>query len=232
MTNRRQATFGPFGGAGSLITEEGPRTALPIRNALPAHFDAHLERLEAGAAALGIQVPWLTGAAVELLAWVRSQGHDEAALRLALMPREGALVATLEPLPRPFSPCPLVLLPHPMGDLRASFLARHKGLSGPWRSVALAEARQRGAVDALLHWPDGSLAETTLATVALELDGRLLLPPPEGRVASVTERLDLPGWAAERGLNIRIDPLKVETLANGRLWCLNALRGIWPAELL
>lgn len=121
------------------------------------------------------------------------------------------------------------LQPHPLGGPGGHPLAAHKGLTGAWGQEALSRARAAGADDALLVWPDGTLAETGLAGIALEVEGELWLPPPEGRVASLAERLDLPGWAGSRPLRVR--PFREEDLARGRLWCLNALRGIWPGGL-
>jgi branched-subunit amino acid aminotransferase/4-amino-4-deoxychorismate lyase len=212
--------------------QQVPRTALPVRQGLPLHLEAHLERLRAGAAALGSGVPWLAEAGLELAQWLGGLGLPEAALRLELDLDRHRLEARLEPLPRAPSPFRLAPMPHPMGDLRPQPLARHKGLSGPWRPEALAGARQRGAEDALLLWPDGTLAESTIATVALERQGALILPPPPGRVASVAERLDLPAWAEARGWALHISPIALGDCEGGQLWCLNALRGLWPATLL
>lgn len=226
----RSTTFGPGSAAGIPASVEGPRTALNVREGAPRHLEAHRLRLEAGLAALGNDGSWLVDAVAALADWLRGTG--DAALRLAVHPEARFLVAALEPLPVPPSPCRLAPMPHPMGDLRSSPLARHKGLSGPWRTPARAEARQRGAEDALLLWPDGTLAETPIAAVALERGGNLILPPLEGRVDSLTERLDLPAWAASRGWIIHRTALTLADCDEGRVWCMNALRGFWPAELL
>jgi branched-subunit amino acid aminotransferase/4-amino-4-deoxychorismate lyase len=228
------ATFGPGAALRLEPSTEGqvPRTALPVRQGIPLHLEAHLERLRAGAAALGSGVPWLAGAGLELAQWLGGLDVPEAALRLELSLDRQLLEARLEPLPRAPSPFRLAPMPHPMGDLRSQPLARHKGLSGPWRPEALAGARQRGAEDALLLWPDGTLAETAIATVALEREGVLTLPPPPGRVASVAERLNLPAWAEAWGWTLRLGPIHLGDCEGGQLWCLNALRGLWPATLL
>lgn len=232
--NPDSAAFGPGAALRLEPSTEGlvPRTALPIRQGLPLHLEAHLERLRAGAAALGSGAPWLAEAGLELSQWLAGLDVPEAALRLELDVDRERLEARLEPLPRAPSPFNLAPMPHPMGDLRPQPLARHKGLSGPWRPQALARARQRGAEDALLLWPDGTLAETVIATVALERQGALILPPPQGRVASVAERLDLPAWAEARGWTLCLAPIALGDCEGGQLWCLNALRGLWPATLL
>jgi branched-subunit amino acid aminotransferase/4-amino-4-deoxychorismate lyase len=199
----------------------------------PLNLVDHLLRLARGAEALAQPAPWIRGLDVEIRAWLAAAGtRDDRALRLALHGAEGLVSACLEPLPSTPHPYRLAPLPHPRGDLRGSTLARHKGLSGPWRPPVLAEARKRGAEDALLLWPDGTLVETTLAALALEVAGTLLLPPPDGRVASLAEALELPAWAAARGLAPRWEGIRLDQVAGGRLWCLNAVRGFWPAILL
>lgn len=219
--------------AGTNLPDAVPRTALPVGPDGPRHLEAHFGRLQAGAALLGHAAPWLPGVQAELRAWlVEVLQGGEAALRLVLHPDRGILLARLEPLPAAPDPCRLVPMPHPLWNRRLDPAAPHKGLTGPWPSEAWAEARRRGGEDALLLWPDGTLAETAIAAVALETGDALTLPPPEGRVASLAERLDLPRWAAARGLRVVVAPIPFGGAACGRLWCMNALRGIWPAILL
>lgn len=234
MSPALRAAFGPGATLPAVATQIGgvPRTALPVRQGVPRHLEAHLERLRSAAHALDRDASWLGEAGLDLEQWLERHAAPEAALRLELHLDLKLLDARLEPLPQTPSPYRLAPLAHPMGGLRASPLAPHKGLSGPWRPQALSEAWRLGAEDALLLWPDGSLAETTIATVALELEGRLVLPPTEGRVASVTERLELPAWARERQWTLHHGPITLGDCAKGRLWCLNALRGLWPATLL
>jgi len=174
----------------------------------------------------------MSGLEAALGDWVAGGTSGDGALRLTLHGPEGLVSARLEPLPQTPQPYRLAAMLHPKGDLRSSPLARHKGLSGPWRPPVLAEARARGADDALLLWPEGTLAETAIAALALEVEGALVLPPPGGRVASLAEALDLPAWAAARGLEVRWESIPLGRVAEGRLWCLNAVRGIWAANLL
>ncbi len=51
-------------------------------------------------------------------------------------------------------------------------------------------------------------------------------------MASLAEALDLPAWAAARGLELRWEGIPLGRVAENRLWCLNAVRGIWAANLL
>ncbi len=136
--------------------------------------------------------------------------------------------ALLEPLPDLRLPYALKPLAHPLE--RGLPLAAHKGLLGLWNAVPLRDAQESGAEDALLFWPDGTLVETAIASIALEMEGELWLPPHEGRVASLAERMDLPIWAGDRPR--RLQPFTTVDLGRGQLWCFNAVRGIWPGTLL
>lgn len=215
-----------------LVQDRLPRTALAVRLGQPRHLEAHLLRLEAGAAMLGYPTPWVANLQQELDQWLQATlPAGDAALRLVLQPTQAFCSARLEALPLPPSPCRLVPMPHPLMEGRPDPAAPHKGLTGSWPATALQEAHRLGGDDALLLWPDGTLAETAIAAVGLERGERFLLPPPEGRVASLAERLDLPTWAADRRLQVTTAPISLAEAREGRLWCMNALRGIWPATL-
>jgi branched-subunit amino acid aminotransferase/4-amino-4-deoxychorismate lyase len=149
-----------------------------------------------------------------------------------LDPQAGLFSARLEALPFAQQPYRLAVMPHPLGDRQTDPTVCHKGLAGSWAIEVLAAARRLGGDDALLQWPDGTLAETAIASVGVEAAGVLTVPPPLGRVTSLTERLELPDWAESRGLRIEMNPLFLLSAQEGRIWCMNALRGIWPATLL
>ncbi len=148
-------------------------------------------------------------------------------VRIRLDAQGGRLWTTWEVLPETPSPYRLLPVPHP---LPPAATPRIKGAQGAWHPALLAAARAGGAHDALLHWPDGTVAETAIAAVALEFQGALWVPPPGGRVASLAESLDLPIWAKARGLAIETRAFDGATAARGTLWCLNAVRGVWQAE--
>jgi len=233
----RERRFGPgLSGVTEAALEGGcplPRTALAVVQGVPRHLEAHLLRLAAGAAMMGQSVDWLLLLQRDIETWLSSTTpQEDAALRLVLHPDSGLLSARLEPLPAPAKPYRLVLMPHPLGQRQADLSVMHKGLSGPWGIEVLSAARSLGAEDALLLWSDGSVAETAIAAVGVEMGGVLRIPPPPGRVASLAERLDLPRWVESRNLSLEMRDIPQSLAREGRLWCMNALRGIWPATLL
>ncbi len=121
---------------------------------------------------------------------------------------------------------------HPLGDLRGDTASAVKGLKGPWDFEVRHIAQANQADDALLLWPDGSIVETSLAAIGMEKGDRLILPPPWGRVKSIAEARDLPLWAQSRGLRIEFSPILLEEVSGGPLWCMNAVRGVWQAEIV
>ncbi|MDE3246558.1 MAG: hypothetical protein KGN80_10755, partial [Acidobacteriota bacterium] len=58
------------------------------------------------------------------------------------------------------------------------------------------------------------------------------LPPLEGRVGSLTEALELPLWASSHGVALQRRPITLAEVSSGQLWCMNALRGLWQAEVV
>jgi branched-subunit amino acid aminotransferase/4-amino-4-deoxychorismate lyase len=149
-------------------------------------------------------------------------------LRLSLDPAGQVLYALREPLPPTPNPYRLLPMPHPLGWIDPS---RQKGMDGRWGLRLLDQAQRLGAADALLLWGDGSVAETAIASLALEWGDSLLLPPQAGRVEGLGERLLLPAWAEERHLRIVHRPFTLREAQTHPLWCVNAVRGVWRAEL-
>lgn len=229
MDAARLKAFGPGPGRSFEPLLPGPRSGARVERGRIRHARAHLDRLATSAVAGGHSAAWLGAECGALAAWVATAWRDPLeALRLRL--QGGNLWAWLEPLPETPDPYRLRLTPHPMGRPLDHPLAPHKGLTGFWDAAVLKTVQAGGAEDALLVWPDGTLAETAIAAIALEVEGALWLPPLEGRVASLAERLDLPAWAGRRTL--RTQPFGAADLARGRLWCFNAVRGVWPGTPL
>ena len=227
MDVARLKAFGPGPSSGYDPQAAVPRSAARVERGRVRHLDAHLERLAVSAAALGTGVPWLASQSARIRDWVEAASQDEVeALRLRL--HGDQVWALLEPLPETPSPYRLAPLPHPQEQPHP--LSPHKGLLGTWNLDLLRAAKAMGAEDALLIRPGGCLVETAIASIALEAGGAFSLPPLEGRVASLAERLEFPAWAGTTPVRRRAFTL--DDLREGRLWCFNAVRGIWPAALL
>lgn len=223
--------FGP--GASCLLGWDPPRhslprTALRIVDGQGLYWNSHMTRLQMGAIGLGWDVAWLNGKEPEIAAWILTAGM--AACRLQLFP--DAISVRLEAIPDPFVSCRLLAMPHPMGDIRGDAKAALKGILGTWDIQARNQAHEKPADDALLLWPDGTLAETSIAAIGLQLNDKLLLPPLEGRVSSITEAFELPLWAISKGLSVQRRPIRLDEVSGGQLWCMNALRGLWQAEVV
>ena len=223
--------FGP--GAARLLGWDHPRNPLP-RTSLRSvggqgmHWSRHLTRLHLGALNLEWDVCWLDEMEPEIEAWIATT--ETAVCRLQLFP--DAISIRLEAIPEHFSNFQLLTMPHPLGDIRADSMAAHKGLLGTWDIQARNRAQAMLADDSLLLWPDGTIAETSIATLGLQLRDKLLLPPLEGRVAGITEAIELPFWAMSRGLEVKHRPIHLDEVSGGQLWCMNAVRGLWQAEVV
>ncbi len=163
-----------------------------------------------------------------LMAWISEAGT--AACRMQLFP--DALSVRLEAMPDPHPPYRLIPLPHPLGDVRDNPRAAHKGILGAWDIQVRNQAYESQAEDALLLWPEGTLAETAIASIGLQVGGDFFLPPSEGRVESLTEALELPQWASTHGFALQRRPIALTEVSGGQLWCMNALRGLWQAEVV
>lgn len=227
MDASRLRAFGPGPSPGYDPAAPVPRTSARVEAGRVKRLDAHLERLAESAMASGVAAPWLGAQAVPLEIWVR-EASSQAVEALRLRVHGAQVWALLEPLPETPAPYRLAVLPHPLHG--AHPLAAHKGLLGTWNLDALKEAQARGADDALLADPDGVLLETAIAAIALETETGFWVPPRQGRVASLGERLELPALAGARPVASR--PFRLEDLAGRRLWCVNAVRGVWPGTLL
>ena len=212
----------------ALPTQPLPRTALRIEKGQGKHWAAHLARLRNGAIFLGWDASWLGECFDQARVWV--SGAEHAVCRLRVFP--GALHARVDPPPSRRSPYRLRPMAHPLMDLRGQARAALKGLLGPWDQTVLEVASQVGAEDAMLIWPDGTLAETAISACGFLQEGSFRMPPPEGRVESITETLDLPDWARKRGWKLHQGPIFPEEIKLGQIWCMNAARGLWQAETI
>ncbi len=78
--------------------------------------------------------------------------------------------------------------------------------------VALAHAKERGAVEAILGNTRGELCEGTGSNIFVVVDGALLTPPlASGCLAGITRDLAIE-WCTGAGIEVREEPLPLEVL--------------------
>lgn len=187
-----------------------PAAALPVRSGVAPFetmgavrglvrlWDRHLERLRLAAARLGIvwrEPAGLRAAAADLL---RSNGHADDVLRLAVVPAGTAVHTIMQSRAR--SPVKVVqLLPTvveppangPPGDVKAEPRAFYDAVRQ--------QAQDGGADDGIVVGRDGAVLECALGNLWLRIDGAWVTPMLDGRVLpGIARRLLLDAAAAHR----------------------------------
>ncbi|RBY87997.1 aminodeoxychorismate synthase component I [Blastococcus sp. TF02A-30] len=196
----------------ALLETMAHRTGTGVRD-----VDRHLDRMAASAAYVGF--PFDRAAAVELL----EQVDGPARVRL-LLHRDGAVAVTTSPLPEPADgPVRLAVDDRPV-DTGSPWLRHKTTRRGVYRDAA---ARHPDADDVVLVDERGRVTETTIANLAVCLEGRWWTPPLDvGCLPGVERgRLVESGELAERELTVD-DLHRAEALA-----VVSSLRGWRPAVL-
>lgn len=232
----------------SFLYGDGLFETIRVYRGSPFRWTQHLERLQAGADALGIRLPFtvseLTEAAGHL---IQENSATEAVLRLTLSrgvgPRgyspRGAdrplLIMTLHPAPttNPASSAGWTLITSrfrlPAGDSLATFKTANKLI----QVLARAEAEERGADEALLLNTDGNIAEAAASNL-FWIEGDEVCTPPlvAGALAGVTRAFVLE-LCRDLGLETRerTGPGEHLLAADGVFLTLSSL-GIVPATHL
>lgn len=188
---------------------EGGRVAL---------LDRHLARL-AGSARY--HATPLDLAALRALV---EQERGDGRLRL-LLPPSGQPALERAPLPRPIEgPVRVALSPRPSGSRDPARF--HK--TGDRAFYESRRAERPDCFDVLLVNEHGAPVESTIANLAVEIDGVRWTPPLDAGLLPGVQRAELlaGGWLRER-------PLTVADLRRAeRLWLFNALRGPFEARLV
>jgi branched-subunit amino acid aminotransferase/4-amino-4-deoxychorismate lyase len=216
---------------GGLLAGEGLYETLALRAGRPLFLVPHLERLSAGAAALGLgpapdPALWKS----DLAQWVSETGVRDAALRL-LFVRDGATCRRIvagSPLPPDAGlPARLALAEAELRGPRP--LARWKTLNGFASRLALARAEARGFDEAVLHLEDGTVLEGTRSSVFLVDRGELWTPPLALPILPGVTRAVLLDIASELGLRVREEPFSFGALRSAEEVFLTAsVRGLRP----
>lgn len=190
----------------------GVLTTLLVHDGVPVDLEAHLARLRASAAALGLDAPAGDVLPDGLAGTLRA--------RVVLTPGRAAHVETGPvPPPRPAVLAP-VTLPGGLGE--------HKWAD---RRLLDALARRHGATPLLVDL-DGDVLETGWASVLALERGALVGPPRDGRLLDSTSRRRVEGHARALGLAVREEPLTLERLRAARaILVATALRGPATATL-
>lgn len=204
-----------------------------------AHAGLHFQRLTASAAALGLpprpEVSRLEAVARETLT---RNGLDRgrAAVRLTLTAGRSARGLVREPSaafrllvtasPAPEAGTPVRLATVSVRRNPASPASRHKTLSYIDSVMALREAHQAGADEAMMFNTAGRPASAAAANLVFRIDGEIVTPPlSEGILAGTTRTRLLAALPemVERRLT------RAEAKTADALVLTNALRGLRPA---
>ena len=213
-------------------------TLLAVEGGL-AHAALHFRRLAASAAALGLPPPpeanWLEAVARETLARNRLD-RGRAAVRLTLTAGRSArglardpsaaarLLVTASPAPEAGTPVRLATVSVRRNP--ASPASRHKTLSYIDSVMALRQAHEAGADEAVMFNTRGRPACAAAANLVFRIDGEMVTPPlSEGVLAGTTRTrlLEALPELGERRLT------QAEARRADALVLTNALRGIRPA---
>lgn len=210
----------------------------------------HLDRLRRSCGALAMPTPWSDADLVGVVeALLRGWPADrEAVLRVVVTRGDGGHGLAL---PEPQVPRLLALCrPLPRWPERAR--TEGIGLARPresrWKDtavpahvkssnylagvLALADAQQRGAAEALLRAPDGTWAEATTSNLFVVRDGRLHTPGIEHVLPGITRRLAIAATRAD-GLEVHEGPVDDETLrAADEVFITSSVKEVVPVVRL
>jgi branched-chain amino acid aminotransferase len=191
-----------------LLTGDGVFETLRVTRGAPFAARRHLERLARSAAGMGLPVPSPDVVRAALAEVVGANHLVEGRLRVTLTGGPAPLGsdrADVEPtlivaggaLPAWPPTSDVATVPWPRNERGA--LAGLKTISYGENVVALAQARRRGAGEAIFANLAGNLCEGTGTNVFLGIDGRLVTPPlSSGCLAGVTRELLLEVVAADQ----------------------------------
>jgi len=201
----------------------------------PFRLDAHLARLGASAARVGLPEPDVAGFAAAATEAIEAGGQADATLRLLWTSgREGS-----------GAPTGLVLvssLPVGLDDLRArglrlatvqwfpGTLAGAKSTSYAENMAAVDEAMRRGCDDALLVGPDGTVLEAPTSNVWFREDDRLLTPSLALPLLAGVTRAAVLELAPEAGYEVEEGTFELERVLDAdEVFLTSSVREVMPA---
>ena len=167
---------------------EGGRVAL---------LERHLDRLEASAAALGLEPMPPRALMREAVATaLAASGADPARVRLTATPRPTLLVEAAPAPPLPAEPPPVTAVAVRGAWWPGNRLAEHKTLSYAGHRAAQRRAEAAGADHALLLDAEGRLGEAALANVLVAAEDGPATAPARGLLAGVAREVAIAATGA------------------------------------
>jgi para-aminobenzoate synthetase / 4-amino-4-deoxychorismate lyase len=186
-------------------------------------LERHLDRLQESAHYFGFSID-LSAIRLELEQLVQRLGQARRKVRL-LVTSEGRLRLEADALPDAPAKPPRVVFSRAPVDASDPFLYRKT----TYRTVyEAARAACPGFDDVLLFNEQGEVTESTIANVALELDGKLCTPPVTCGLLPGTLRAQLlqEGELIERPITVE------EVLRSPRVYLVNSVRGKYQIEMV
>ncbi len=219
-----------------FLLGDGVFETIAVRDGRAWHLPAHLARMAAGMAVLGLSCPWDIAAEAE--AYLDAMRPDAAVLRITLsrgvaarglwpgeMTRPSLVMQLSAPPPAP-RPIRIVVCERTQRN-QNSPLSRIKSLNYLDNILARAEAVARGAKDALLCNTSGDLACASAATLLVAVGDDWLTPRlADGALPGITR-----GLLIRAGL-VREARLTVATLSQAKRIILANSLGLTPVEAL
>jgi branched-chain amino acid aminotransferase/4-amino-4-deoxychorismate lyase len=228
-----------------LALGDGLFETVLVEDGRAVRLAAHLARLAAGCAALGLPVPErsaIEAAMAEALARA-GPAAARAAVRLTYTAGSGGrgldrpqqlaprLVATAAPAPKPATPARLVTATVRRNELSPA--SRMKTLAYLDNVLARREAKAAEADEALMLNTRGQVACAAAANLFWIADGALHTPALVCGVLAGVMRAEVIGAAGRLGVSVREATAPAETLASAEaLFLTNALIGVRPVSSL
>jgi 4-amino-4-deoxychorismate lyase len=211
---------------------------LRVYGGTPFRLEAHLARLAASAERVGLIAPDAEGLAEAAAEAIAAGGEPNATLRLLWTSgREGsgrptglALVSTLPPRLDDLRTRGLRLATVPWSP---GALAGAKSTSYAENMAAVDEAVRRGADDALLVGPDGTVLEAPTSNVWFREDDRLLTPSLTLPLLAGVTRASLLELAPQAGYEVEEGTFELERLLDAdEVFLTSSVREVMPASAI